>query len=120
MSEYAPDTLIVNPADYAEVQNMQDTLGNPIFVADSVLFPGIRVIVTSAMTAGTCLLMEGGIIKEQHGSFILRSGTYGNQLIENERTIIGELFSNMKLPTESKKGVVKLVIATVKAALLKP
>lgn len=120
LNEYAPDTLIVNPADYAEVQNMQDTLGNPIFVADSVLFPGIRVIVTAGITAGTCLLLEGGIIKEQHGSFILRSGTYGNQLIENERTIIGELFSNMKLPTESKKGVVKLVIATVKAALLKP
>lgn len=120
VKEYAPDTLIVNPSDYAEVQNMQDTLGNPIFVSDQVLFPGLKIIVTSGIAAGTCLLMEGGIIKEQHGSFILRSGTYGNQLIENERTIIGELFSVLKLPTESKKGVVKLVIATVKAALLKP
>lgn len=119
-AEYTADTLVINPSDYAEGQNMQDTLGNPIFVSDSVLYPGLKVIVTSGITAGTCLLLEGGIIKEQHGSFILRSGTYGNQLIENERTIIGELFSLLKLPTESKKGAVKLVIATVKAALLKP
>lgn len=120
IAEYTADTLVINPSDYAEGQNMQDTLGNPIFVSDSVLYPGLKVIVTSGITAGTCLLLEGGIIKEQHGSFILRSGTYGNQLIENERTIIGELFSLLKLPTESKKGAVKLVIATVKAALLKP
>lgn len=117
---YNADTLILNPSDYAETQNMQDTLGNPIFVPDNVLFPGLRLFVTNNITAGTALLGEGGIIQEQHGSYILRSGTYGNQFIENEKTIVGEIFSVMKLPTESKKGWVKLDIAAVKAALLKP
>jgi len=120
MDNYNADVLILNPADYAETQNMQDTLGNPIFVSDAVLFPGLRLFVTNNIAAGTCLLGEGGIIKEQHGSYILRSGTYGNQFIENEKTIVGEIFSVIKLPTESKKGWVKLVIATVKAALLQP
>ena len=63
------------------------------------------------------LVGEGGIVKEQHGAFILRSGTYGNQFIENERTIVGELFSVLKLPTESKKGWVKMDVDTVLAAL---
>lgn len=117
---YNADTLILNPSDYAETQNMQDTLGNPIFVPDNVLFPGLRLFVTNNIAAGTALLGEGGIIQEQHGSFILRSGTYGNQFIENEKTIVGEIFSVLKLPTESKKGWVKLDIAAVKAALLKP
>lgn len=116
-SEYLADTLVVNPSDYAEIQNMQDKDGNPIFVSEAVLFPGLRVVVTNNIAAGTALLLDGRIVKEQHGSFILRSGVYGNQLIENEKTIIGEIFSVMKLPTESKKGAVKLVIATVKDAL---
>lgn len=119
LDEYMADTLVLNPSDYAETQNMQNVNGDPLFVPDSVLFPGLKVVVTNNITAGTCLLMEGGIVKEQHGSFILRSGTYGNQLIENEKTIIGEIFSILKLPTESKKGAVKLVIATVKTALTK-
>ena len=119
-AEYMADLLVINPSDYAETQNMQSTTGEPIFVPDSVLFPGLSIYVTNAIAAGTCLLAEGSIIKEQHGAFQLRSGLYGNQFIENEKTIIGELFSVLKLPTESKKGVVKLVVATVKAALLKP
>ena len=117
---YNADVLILNPSNYAETQNMQDNNGNPIFVPDSVLFPGLRLFVTNNIAAGTALLGEGGIIQEQHGAYILRSGTYGNQFIENEKTIVGELFSVIKLPAESKKGWVKLDIAAVKTALLKP
>ena len=118
-AEYAGDILVINPSDYAETQNMQNASGDPIFIADSVLFPGLSLFVTNGITAGTCLLLEGSIVKEQHGSFELRSGMYGNQFIENEQTIIGEIFSIVKLPTESKKGAVKLDIATVKDALIK-
>jgi hypothetical protein len=118
-NNYNADVLILNPADYAETQNMQNVNGDPIFIPDSALFPGLRLFITNKIDAGTVLLGEGGIIKEQHGSYILRSGQYGNQLIENETTIIGEIFSVVKLPTESKKGWVKLDVATVKAALTK-
>lgn len=116
-NEYMGDTLVINPADYAETQNMQNINGDPIFIPDSVLFPGLTLFVTNNITAGTILLGEGSVVKEQHGSFILRSGTYGNQFIENEKTIIGELFSVLKLTTESKKGWVKLDVTTVKTAL---
>ena len=81
------------------------------------MFPGLRVFVTNNITQGTVLVGEGSIVKEQHGAFILRSGTYGNQLIENEKTIVGELYSVIKLPTESKKGWCKLDVDTVLAAL---
>ena len=116
-NNYNADTLIINPADYAGVQNMQNADGDPIFVPDAALFPGLRVFVTNNITQGTVLVGEGGIVKEQHGAFILRSGTYGNQFIENEKTIVGELYSVIKLPTESKKGWCKLDVDTVLAAL---
>ena len=117
VNNYNADTLIINPADYAGVQNMQNTDGDPIFVPDSALFPGLRVFVTNNITQGTVLVGEGNIVKEQHGAFILRSGTYGNQFIENEKTIVGELYSVLKLPTESKKAWCKLDVDTVLAAL---
>jgi HK97 family phage major capsid protein len=118
-SEYRGDVLVINPSDYAATQNIQNKNGDPIFIPDNVLFPGVTLFVTNNITAGTALLGEGSIVKEQHSGFILRQGTYGNQFIENEKTIVGELFSCLKLPTESKKGWVKLDIATVTAALLK-
>ena len=117
VNNYNADTLIINPADYAGVQNMQNKDGDPIFVPDTALFPGLRVFVTNNITQGTVLVGEGNIVKEQHGAFILRSGTYGNQFIENEKTIVGELYSVLKLPTESKKGWVKMDVDTVLAAL---
>lgn len=118
-ANYAGDVLVINPADYAGTQNMQNNDGDPIFVPDNVLFPGLRVFVTNNITAGTALLGEGSIVKEQHSAFIMRQGMYGTQFIENEKTIVGEIFSNLKLTTESKKGWVKLDIATVSDALKK-
>lgn len=118
-ANYMGDTLIMNPSDYATTQNMQNVNGDPIFVPDNVLFPGLRLFVTNNITAGTVLLGEGSIVKEQHSPYIVRQGTYGNQFIENEKTIVGEIFSNLKLTTESKKGWVKLDVATVLEALEK-
>ena len=118
-SEYMGDILVINPGDYAATQNIQNADGDPIFIPDNVLFPGLKLFVTNNITVGTALLGEGSIIKEQHSGFILRQGVYGNQFIENEKTIVGEMFSCLKLTTESKKGWVKLDIATVKTALTK-
>lgn len=120
LENYLGDTLIINPTEYASTQNMQNSDGDPIFVPDNVLFPGLRLFVTNNIPAGTILLGEGSIIKEQHSSYMLRQGTYGTQFIENEKTIVGEMFSNLKLPTESKKGWVKLDYSTVYDALKKP
>ena len=119
VNNYTADTLIINPADYALGQNMENSVGDPIFVPDSVMYPGLKLFVTSLIDAGTVLVGEGAIVEEQHGSFILRRGTYGTQFIENEFTIVGEVFSNLKLPTESKTSWVKIDIATVKGLLQK-
>lgn len=114
---YTADVIILNPGDYASTQNMQNTNGDPIFIPDSALFPGLRVFISNKITYGTVLLGESSLIKEQHSGFILRSGVYGNQFIENEKTIVGELYSILKMPIEAKKGWVKLDVATVKTAL---
>ena len=117
LSNYTGDVVIMNPADYASTQNMQNINGDPIFIPDTALFPGLRVFVSNKITYGTVLLGESSLIKEQHTGYIVRSGVYGNQFIENEKTIVGELYSILKMPTESKKGWVKLDVATVKTAL---
>lgn len=116
-NSYVGDVLVMNPADYATTQNMQNVNGDPIFVPDNVIFPGVRLFVTNKITSGTVLLGEGSIVKEQHGPYIIRQGQYADQFIENEKTIVGEIFSVLKLPTESKKGWVKLDVSTVKDAL---
>jgi hypothetical protein len=114
---YTADVIILNPADYASTQNMQNTNGDPIFVPDTAIFPGLRVFVSNKITYGTVLMGESSLIKEQHSGYILRSGVYGNQFIENEKTIVGEIYSVLKMPIEAKKGWVKLDVATVKTAL---
>jgi hypothetical protein len=116
---HTADTLVINPGDYAGAKNMQNTNGDPVFVPDDILFPGLKLFVTNKIAAGTVLLGDGQLIKEQHSSYILRSGTYGTQFIENEKTIVGEIFSILKMPTLAKLGWCKLDVATVSAALLK-
>ena len=117
LENYTGDVVIMNPADYASTQNMQNVNGDPIFIPDTALFPGLRVFVSNKITYGTVLLGESSLIKEQHSNYIVRSGVYGNQFIENEKTIVGELYSILKMPIEAKKGWVKLDVATVKQAL---
>lgn len=117
---YSPDVVIMNPADAAEAIYLQDTNGNQLFIPESLQFGGLRPFITNKVNAGTIYVGTSSIVEEQHGSFILRRGAYGNQFIENEFTIVGEIFSNLKLPTESKKGWVSGVIATVKEALQLP
>ena len=120
LANYEPNVVLVNPSDAAEAIYLQDANGAQQFIPDSLQFGGLRPFVSNLVPVGNIYVGTSSIVEEQHGSFILRRGTYGNQFIENEFTIVGEVFSNLKLPTESKKGWVKGSIATVKAALLKP
>ena len=120
LANYEPNVVLINPSDAAEAIYLQDASGAQQFIPDSLQFGGLRPFVSNLVPVGNIYVGTSSIVEEQHGSFILRRGTYGNQFIENEFTIVGEVFSNLKLPTESKKGWVKGSIATVKAALLKP
>lgn len=117
---YEPDVVFINPADAAEAVYLQDESGAQQFIPESLQFGGLTPFVTNKVEAGTIIVGTRSIVKEQHSNFIIRKGVYGEQFIDNESTIVGEIFSNLKLPTESKKGWVKLDVAEVKALLLTP
>lgn len=118
-NNYDADMVMINPADAAKAMIHQNADGDIVYLPLEVAFGGLRPFVTNNMAAGTIVVGTTGIVQEQHSAFILRRGVYGNQFIENEETIVGEVFSNLKLPTLSKNGWVKLTVATVLEALTK-
>jgi hypothetical protein len=118
-NNYDADVVMINPVDAAKAMIHQTTAGEITYIPEAIAFDGLTPFISTHVPAGTILVGVASVIKEQHSSFIARRGMYGDQLIENEETIIGEVFSLLKLPTESKKGWVKLVTATVLTALTK-
>ena len=118
LDNYEPDIVIINPADAAEAEFLQDNNGVQQFIPTALQFGGLTPFITNKIAAGTILVGTRSTVQERHSNFIMRSGQYADQLIENEYTIIGEVFSKLKLPILSKPSWVKLDVATVKAALL--
>lgn len=116
---YEPDVIYINPGDVARMVYAQDNNGNQMFIPLELQFGGLTPIVSNGITAGNILIGTKRTIKEQHGNFIIRRGVTGTQFYENESTIVGEIFSNIKLPTESQTSWIYMPIATIQAALLK-
>lgn len=114
---YDADILLINPADVAKAMIHQNASGDIAYLPEALALGGLTPFVSSLIPAGTMYVGTTGIIKEQHSAFILRRGVYGDQFILNEETIVGEVFSNLKLPTLSKNGWVKMDVATVLGAL---
>ena len=114
------DIVFINQVDAAKAMIHQSTDGQIAYLPEALAFNGLTPFISNHIPAGTIIIGTTGLIKEQHSSFIARRGMYGDQLIENKETIIGEVFSLLKLPTESKKGWVKLDVPTVLAAITKP
>lgn len=116
---YEPDLVFIRPGDYEMARIAQNANGDITYIPDAVAFHGLTPIVNKNVPVGTIIIGSSMTISEQHSSFIIRNGQYGNQLIENEYTIIGEVFSLLKLPTISNASWVSLTIDTVKSALTK-
>lgn len=120
-NDYEPDVIAMNPADVWVARTTQDSNGNykisPLGVGDN--FAGLTPFITNKVAAGKILIGTRSTIQEQHGNFIIRKGTHGDQFIENESTVVGEIFSVLKTPTQSKPSWVYMDIATIKAALQK-
>jgi len=114
---YEPDIVMLRPGDAALARIAQDKNGMVQYLPDAVAFHGLTPFISTVIAAGKILIGSTQTISEQHSPFILRRGVYGNQFIENEETIIGEIYSVTKLPTVSVNSWVELDIATVKAAL---
>ena len=118
-NNYDADQVWLNPVDAAKAMIHQSTSGEITYLPETIAYSGLTPFISNFVPVGTILVGQSNIVREQHGSFILRRGMYGNQFIENEETIVGEIFSNLKLSAEAKKGWVKLTVATVLTALTK-
>ena len=116
-NNYMADMVMINPVDAAKAMIHQNADGDIVYLPEAVAFAGLTPFITNNITAGTIVIGTSNIVKEQHSNFIVRRGTYGDQFKENEETIVGEVFSNLKLPTVSKNSWVKLDVPTVLAAL---
>lgn len=116
-----PNYVFMNPVDIDAAVYTQDTEGNfqlkPYIDAAGNRIAGITVISSLKVDAGTAVVGDFSIYKEIHSGFIMRRGQYGDQFIENEYTLIGEIFSILQVAPANLPLVVKINLATVKAAL---
>ena len=118
-NNHEPDVIGLNPGDVAAMTYTQDNNGNQMFIPEALMFGGLQPFISTGITAGKILIGTRRTVKEQHGNLIVRNGTIGNQLIENESTVVGEIFSVLSLPTLSQPSWIYLDVATVAAALQK-
>ena len=119
-NNYTPDLVMLRPGDAALARIAQDKNGMIQYLPDAIAFQGLTPFISTDVPADTIIVGSSMTISEQHSPFILRRGVYGNQFIENEETIVGEVFSLLKLPTASVGSWVELDISTVKTALTIP
>jgi len=116
---YEPDVIFISPTDVAKMVYTQDNNGNQMFIPEAFQFAGLAPFVTNQMTAGKILIGTKRTVKEQHGNLIIRKGVHGDQFIENESTIVGEIFSVLSLPTQSQTSWLYMDVATVQGLLQK-
>lgn len=118
---YTPNFVLMNPVDIDAAVYTQDADGNfqlkPYIDASGNRIAGITVIPSLKIDEGTALVGDFSIYKEIHSAFIMRRGQYGDQFIENEYTLVGEVFSVLNAAPASYTGVININLATVKAAL---
>ena len=118
---YTPNFVLMNPVDIDAAVYTQDADGNfqlkPYIDASGNRIAGITVIPSLKIDEGTALVGDFSIYKEIHSAFIIRRGQYGDQFIENEYTLVGEVFSVLNAAPASYTGVININLATVKAAL---
>jgi len=118
-NQYEPDILMIRPGDAALALIQQDANGQLNYLPEAVAFHGLTPFISTNVPVGTLIVGSSRTIKEQHSNFIMRRGTTGTQLIENEETIVGEVFTLLQLPTVSQASWISVNIATMKNALLK-
>jgi len=114
---YDPNIIFIRPGDAALARMSQNINGDVTFLPDNIAFSGLTVFESNNVPAGKIIIGTSNTVKEQHSNFIVRRGVINDQLIENEETIVGEVFSLLKLPTISKASWVIIDIETVTGSL---
>lgn len=121
-NNYEADTVIINPATMVSLSLLKTTDGayisNPLF-KDGKL-NGMNIVASNSMTSGEILVLDSKIYREEHSGFIGRIGTINDQLITNEVTMVGEVFSLLTVAkialTASRKGTIATIIADLDVA----
>jgi len=114
---YDPNIIFIRPGDAALARMSQNINGDVTFLPDNIAFSGLTVFESNNVPAGKIIIGTSNTVKEQHSNFIVRRGVINDQLIENEETIVGEVFSLLKLPTISRASWVIIDIETVTGSL---
>jgi hypothetical protein len=114
---YTPDICFIRPGDAALATIQQNVNGDIVYIPEAVAFHGLIPFVSTNIPTGKIYIGTSNTVKEQHSAFILRRGVHGDQFIENEETIVGEVFSLLKLPTISQASWLELDIDTITEAL---
>lgn len=98
-SEYMPDTVVLNPADWERVELSQDTQGM-FRVSPNVtnaLAPriwGLNVVATTAQTAGTVTVgsfRQGATLWERGGSRVMVTDSHSDFFIRNQLVVLAEM-----------------------------
>jgi hypothetical protein len=116
-NNYEPDIVMMSPGNAALARIQSNTDGDIQYLPDAIAFQGLTPFISTVIPTGTIIVGSTRVISEQHSAFILRRGMYGSQFIENEETIIGEVYSITKRPTVSTNAWCELDITTLKTAL---
>lgn len=118
---YYPNVVLMNPADVVATMYQQDSEGNlknvPYMNVATGTIGGMKLVSSNTIEQGTAIIMDSSVYYEEHSDFILREGQYGDQLIENEYTAIGEVFSILSIAERDLVGVLELDLDAVKAVL---
>ena len=121
--EFQPNVIWMNPADVWAMNLSQDTTGQmiipPIMVGNNQI-AGMRLYVSNIIEPGHSLIGDSSTWSEEHTGFISRIGYYGNQFIDNEKTMVGEVFSLMYQAIRDKGSWIYVDLNTVMEALQKP
>lgn len=96
-NEYEPSVIVVNPADWAEIEMIKDANGqyvwsNPTAVNGAPMW-GVPVVATNSMTAGRFLLVDtaqASMIWDREDMSVSVSTEEGNNFTKNMVTILAE------------------------------
>jgi len=117
---FTPDGIWMHPGDFRVMQFTQDSNGNyklPPFVVGEKKIDGINVYTSTAIDQGKFLLGESRTWREEHSSFELRFGWINEQLIHNEKTVVGEVFFILKQHDRDLGSWILGDFAAIKTAL---
>lgn len=117
--EYMANTTVMHPSDIVATLFTQDTEGNPRLLPymNNESINGMRLISSTKVTQGNAIIGDMTVYKEWHSNFISRFGRYNDQLITNEATVIGEVFSILRIATIDLPAVMYIDLDAVKTSL---